>query len=66
MVLQHAKSMVAVGSGDAIEVPALGERHWKRGITIAGGLRTTRKLGDANDLSFLIRNEQKSRRFGED
>jgi hypothetical protein len=44
MVLQHAKRIVAAGPGDAIEGPALGEKCWKRGITIAGGMRTTRKL----------------------
>jgi hypothetical protein len=38
MVLQHAKRIVAVGPGDAIEGPALGEKCWKRGITIAGGI----------------------------
>jgi hypothetical protein len=44
MVVQHAKRTVAAGPGDAIGGPALGEQCWKRGITIAGGTRATRKL----------------------
>src|ERR1035441_10144660 len=45
MVLQHAKRIVAAGSGNAIEGAALSERRWRRGVTIAGGIRTNGKLG---------------------
>jgi len=57
MVLQHAKRIVAAGSGDAIEGPALGERRWKRGITIAGGIRVNRK-SEAARKQRQIRRQQ--------